>query len=53
MPAAQWNALSPAQQEKFAHVCPPFMVELRSETDSLRVLLDKMEKYRANGTALG
>ena len=29
------------------------MVELRSKTDSLRVLLDKMEEYRTNGTALG
>lgn len=51
--AAQWHALSPAQQEKFAHVCPPFVVELRSKTDSLRVLLEKMEEYRQNGTALG
>ena len=53
VPAAQWHALPPAQQEKFAHVCPPFVVELRSKTDSLRVLLDKMEEYRTNGTALG
>lgn len=51
--AAQWNALRPEQQEKFAHVCPPFVVELRSKTDSLRVLLAKMEEYRENGTALG
>jgi len=53
VPAAQWNGLSAAQQEKFAHVCPPFVVELRSKTDSLRVLLEKMEEYRQNGTALG
>ena len=44
VPAAQWNALSPEQQEKFAAVCPPFAVELRSKTDSLRVLLAKMAK---------
>ena len=53
VPAARWNALSPEQQEKFAAVCPPFVVELRSKTDSLRVLLAKMEEYRDNGTALG
>ena len=53
VPAAQWNALGPVQQEKFAHVCPPFVVEQRSKTDSLRVLLEKMEEYRANGAALG
>ena len=53
VPAAQWNALRPEQQEKFAHVCPAFVVELRSKTDSLNVLLAKMEEYRENGTALG
>ena len=52
-PADQWNVLPPAQQEKFAHVCPPFVVELRSKIDSLRVLLEKMEEYTANGTARG
>ena len=51
--AAQWNALTTEQQEKFAAVCPPFVVELKSKTDSLKVLLDKMEEYRQNGTALG
>ncbi|WP_375416166.1 Uma2 family endonuclease [uncultured Hymenobacter sp.] len=51
--AAQWNALSVEQQEKFAAVCPPFVVELKSKTDSLKVLLDKMEEYRQNGAALG
>ena len=53
VPAAQWQALSLEQREKFAHVCPPFVVELRSKTDSIRVLLEKMEEYRANGAALG
>jgi Uma2 family endonuclease len=53
VPAVQWNVLSLEQQEKFAHVCPAFVVELRSKTDSLKVLLVKMEEYRVNGTALG
>lgn len=53
VPAAQWNALSAEQQEKFAAVCPAFVVELKSKTDSLKVLLDKMAEYRENGAALG
>ena len=53
IPAAQWNALSPEQQEKFAAVCPAFVVELLSKTDSLKVLLAKMEEYQENGAALG
>lgn len=51
--AARWNALTAEQQEKFATVCPEFVVELRSKTDSLRVLLEKMEEYRQNGALLG
>lgn len=50
---AQWAALTPEQQEKFAAVCPEFVVELRSKTDSLKVLLAKMEEYRQNGARLG
>jgi Uma2 family endonuclease len=53
VPAAQWNALSPEQREKFAHIGPAFVVELRSKTDSLKVLLAKMAEYRESGAALG
>lgn len=34
-------------------MCPSFVVELRLKTDSLKVLLAKMEEYRENGTSLG
>jgi len=51
--AQRWNALTTEQQEKFAAVCPEFVVELRSKTDSLKVLLAKMEEYRENGAQLG
>jgi len=51
--ATKWTTLTFEQQEKFATVCPEFMVELRSKTDSLKVLLAKMEEYRANGALLG
>ena len=51
--AQRWNALTTEQQEKFAAVCPEFVVELRSKTDSLKVLLAKMEEYRQNGARLG
>lgn len=48
-----WAALSEAQQEAFAPLCPEFVVELRSKNDSLSVLQAKMEEYLANGTSLG
>lgn len=49
----RWNALTPEQQEKFAPICPDFVVELRSRTDSLKELQDKMQEYIKNGAQLG
>ncbi|MBC1223213.1 Uma2 family endonuclease [Nostoc sp. UCD121] len=49
----RWNALAPEQQEKFAPICPDFVVELRSRTDSLKDLQEKMQEYIENGAQLG
>lgn len=49
----RWNALTPEQQEKFAPICPDFVVELRSPSDSLKDLQDKMHEYIENGARLG
>ena len=45
--------LQPGQKRRFLPLCPDFVVELRSATDSLDSLLDKMEEYRSNGVQLG
>lgn len=49
----KWNLLSDEQKTKFAPICPDFIVELRSPSDRLEVLQDKMEEYRDNGVSLG
>jgi Uma2 family endonuclease len=49
----RWEAIPVEQRKKFAPICPEFVVELRSETDSLKTLQEKMEEYIANGTKLG
>ncbi|MBD2516915.1 Uma2 family endonuclease [Nostoc sp. FACHB-973] len=49
----RWNALTPQQQEKFAPICPDFVVELRSPSDSLKDLQEKMQEYIENGAQLG
>ncbi len=49
----KWNAISPAKRKKFAPLCPDFVVEIRSETDSLTKLQEKMTEYIENGTSLG
>jgi Uma2 family endonuclease len=49
----KWDRLSERQQVSFAPICPDFVVELRSPSDPLPVLLDKMSEYIANGASLG
>lgn len=50
---SRWEAIAPEQRQKFAPVCPDFVIELRSPTDGLKVLQDKMQEYIDNGTNLG
>jgi Uma2 family endonuclease len=50
---APWLKLTEEQKEKFIPLCPDFVVELRSATDSLQDLLDKMQEYLDNGVQLG
>lgn len=49
----RWNALTSEEQEKFVPLCPDFVVELRSPSDSLKKIREKMEEYRENGAKLG
>ena len=49
----KWNALSAEDKKKFPPLCPDFVVELRSPSDSLVNLQNKMKEYIENGAALG
>ncbi|MGF1537100.1 MAG: Uma2 family endonuclease [Elainellaceae cyanobacterium] len=49
----RWEALTPEHREGFVPLCPDFVIELRSKTDSLKDLRGKMEEYRSNGARLG
>lgn len=49
----KWNALSEEEQDKIVPFAPDFAVELRSRTDSLKELQDKMQEYIENGVSLG
>jgi len=49
----RWEALTPEQQETFAPLCPDFVVELRSPSDSLEKVREKMKEYMDNGAHLG
>jgi Uma2 family endonuclease len=49
----RWDALTAEEKKKFAPICPDFVVELRSTTDSLEKLRAKMKVYVKNGAKLG
>jgi Uma2 family endonuclease len=49
----KWDTLSLEQKETFAPICPDFVLELRSKTDSLEKLQSKMREYIENGASLG
>lgn len=49
----RWDALSDEQKNDFAPICPDFVMELRSKSDRLRTLTEKMEEYIDNGAQLG
>jgi len=49
----RWESLTLDEQEKFAPICPDFVIELRSRTDSLEQLHQKMQEYLNSGLRLG
>jgi Uma2 family endonuclease len=49
----RWDALTEEERESFVPLCPDFVLELRSPSDSLSFLQDKMKEYIANGAGLG
>jgi Uma2 family endonuclease len=50
---SRWQALTPEQRQKFPPLAPDFVIELRSRTDSLEMLQEKMQEYMDSGVRLG
>jgi Uma2 family endonuclease len=57
-PDAAWTlksrvrALDPAAVERYWHLCPDFVIEVRSQTDRGRALREKMREWIENGAQL-
>ncbi len=49
----RWNALSDPEKDKFSHIVPEFVLELRSPSDRLADAQRKMVEYVENGVLLG
>lgn len=50
---SRYEALTPEQREKYLPLCPEFVIELRSPSDRLVTLQEKMVEYVENGARLG
>ena len=53
MKREKWDSLTEQQKKTFAPICPDFVVELRSRSDTLTELFLKMFEYVENGASLG
>ncbi|HEY9655795.1 MAG TPA: Uma2 family endonuclease [Crinalium sp.] len=50
---SRWEALTLEQRRRFPPIAPDFVMEVRSSTDSLTTLREKMQEYMASGVRLG
>ncbi len=57
-PAASWTSnarvevFSAEEQERYLPICPEFIIEVRSKSDSVKMLRAKMETWIENGAQL-
>jgi Uma2 family endonuclease len=49
----RYNRVPKELQKKFPPICPDFVIEVRSPSDNLRPIQEKMEEYVENGALLG
>jgi Uma2 family endonuclease len=49
----RWNSLTREEQEGVIPFAPDFVIELRSKSDVLKDLQEKMQEYIENGVSLG
>ena len=50
---AKWESLTTEQRKGFLHLCPEFLIELLSPSDSWKQGQVKMQEYMDNGCLLG
>ncbi|MDB9491595.1 Uma2 family endonuclease [Dolichospermum circinale CS-534/05] len=53
MKLERWDALTEEEKEKFPPICPDFLIELMSPSDSFKTTQEKMQEYIDNGVRLG
>ena len=49
----KWESLSRRERDKFALVCPDFVIEVKSKRNTMTELHEKMREYLKNGSQMG
>jgi Uma2 family endonuclease len=49
----RWKEVPEADRKKFVRICPDFVAEIKSPSDSLKDLHKKMQEWMENGCRLG
>ncbi len=49
----KWVSLSEADKDRFASICPEFVIEVKSKSDAIEDLKNKMKTWITNGVELG
>jgi len=49
----KWNSLTEELKNSFSPLCPEFIIEIRSKSDSFQEMHNKMNKWIMNGCQLG
>jgi len=49
---SRWESIPEEKQEKFPPLCPDFIIELKSPSDELKYVLEKMNVWMKNGCRL-
>lgn len=49
----KWEALSTLERNRFARICPDFVIEIVSGSDEFRHVQNKMNEWMSQGTTLG
>ena len=50
---SRWSNLKIIEKQKFIPLCPDFVAEIRSQSDSIKTLQEKMTEWMRNGCRLG
>ncbi|PYS52581.1 MAG: hypothetical protein DMG13_15730 [Acidobacteria bacterium] len=53
IPKSRWNRFTKEEKQRFTEICPDFVIELRSPSDRVTEVQEKLEEYVANGSKLG